>query len=59
MPYSHAPQKLANLVYGGRMGNYLPDDGYTFRDNHGKALPLRPGNTWLELLPSGVPTFSK
>jgi putative chitinase len=31
VPYSHTPQKLANLVYGGRMGNYLPNDGYSFR----------------------------
>lgn len=30
-PYAHQPQKLANFVYGGRGGNYLPDDGWTFR----------------------------
>lgn len=29
--YAHAPQKLANMVYGGRMGNSLADDGWRFR----------------------------
>ena len=29
--YAHNPQKLANEVYGGRMGNTDPDDGFTFR----------------------------
>jgi putative chitinase len=29
--YAHQPEKLANLVYGGRMGNFLPGDGWTFR----------------------------
>jgi putative chitinase len=29
--FAHNPQKLANQVYGGRMGNTDPDDGYTFR----------------------------
>jgi putative chitinase len=29
--YAHNPQKLANEVYGGRMGNTGPDDGYTYR----------------------------
>jgi putative chitinase len=29
--YAHNPQKLANEVYGGRMGNTNPDDGFTFR----------------------------
>ena len=30
-PYVNNPKALANLVYGGRGGNYLPDDGWTFR----------------------------
>jgi putative chitinase len=29
--YAHNPQKLANAVYGGRMGNDGPDDGYLYR----------------------------
>lgn len=29
--YAHDPEKLANEVYGGRMGNALPGDGFTFR----------------------------
>ena len=29
--YAHNPQKLANEVYGGRMGNTAPNDGYTYR----------------------------
>lgn len=29
--YARQPQQLANAVYGGRMGNIDPDDGYAFR----------------------------
>lgn len=29
--YANTPQKLANEVYGGRMGNTGPNDGYTYR----------------------------
>lgn len=29
--YAHNPHKLANEVYGRRMGNTQPDDGYTYR----------------------------
>jgi putative chitinase len=30
-PYANNPQKLANKVYGGRMGNVAPDDGWRYR----------------------------
>jgi putative chitinase len=29
--YAHNPEKFANEVYGGRMGNTGPNDGYTYR----------------------------
>lgn len=29
--YAHNPRLLANAVYGGRMGNIDPDDGYLYR----------------------------
>jgi putative chitinase len=29
--YAHNPRKLANLVYGNRMGNAGPEDGHLFR----------------------------
>ena len=29
--FAHNPEKLANEVYGGRMGNVAPDEGFKFR----------------------------
>jgi putative chitinase len=37
---SHNPAGFAEAVYGGRMGNTMPGDGYRFR---GRALPMLTG----------------
>ena len=31
VPYAKNPQKLSNLVYGNRMGNTEPNDGFTYK----------------------------
>lgn len=46
-PYAHAPRALANKVYGGRMGNYLPDDGWDFA---GKCPIMLTGRAAYELM---------
>lgn len=36
--YAHNPQKLANFVYGGRMGNVTPNSGWHYRGRGLKQL---------------------
>lgn len=46
-PYAHNPEALANKVYGGRMGNDNPGDGWRF---HGRGIPMvtgKDGYLWL------------
>jgi putative chitinase len=43
-PYSHNPQKLADKVYNGRMGNKIgSDDGWNFRGRGGSQTTGREG----------------
>lgn len=44
LPYAHNPQKLANKVYNGRMGNKVgSDDGWNFRGRGGSQTTGREG----------------
>lgn len=44
LPYAHNPQKLANKVYNGRMGNKIgSNDGWSFRGRGGSQTTGREG----------------
>lgn len=46
-PYAHNPQALANKVYGGRMGNTGPNDGWNYR---GRGATQTTGHDGYKLL---------
>jgi putative chitinase len=55
--YAHQPQKLANFVYGGRMGNVGGNDGWNYRGRSPIMLTGREGYTAMEAI-TGLPLIS-
>lgn len=57
-PYAKSPAKLAEKVYGGRLGNFKPGDGWTFR---GSGLLQNTGRENFELVEdaTGLPVVDQ
>lgn len=62
-PYANNPQKLANKVYNGRMGNTGPNDGWLYSGHGLKQLTGKENytnfNKWMQSQVPGCPNFVK